>query len=289
MIVHPTLNSGRASAINSECPEWVVLSTDRRNTYLGMRAWSEGHEEKVSWVGFTAEQSAELWERWKKGEGLKSIGRVFGKPSSCIFAHIRPSGGIMPPVRRRSRLALTLAEREEISRGLAAGRTVRSMARALGRSPSTVSREIGRNGGYRRYRAEAADGRAWRQALRPKPCKLAAHDQLRQAVAAKLEMDWSPEQIAGWLKRTHPGNEACQVSHETIYRSLYVQARGVLKKDLMQHLRSRRPIRRSRHATQKADQRGRYMAGSRLFRPPGVILSMLSALKSRWTLTGMQL
>ena len=208
-------------------------------------------------VGFTAAQSAELWERWKKGEGLKSIGRVFGKPSSCIFAHIRPSGGIMPPVRRRSRLALTLAEREEISRGLAAGRSVRSMARALGRSPSTVSREIGRNGGSRRYRAEAADSRAWRQALRPKPCKLAAHDPLRQAVAAKLEMDWSPEQIAGWLKRTHPGNEACQVSHETIYRSLYVQARGVLKKELMQHLRSRRPIRRSRHATQKADQRGR--------------------------------
>ena len=171
-------------------------------------------------VGFTAAQSAELWERWKKGEGLKSIGRVFGKPSSCIFAHIRPSGGIMPPVRRRSRLALTLAEREEISRGLAAGRSVRSMADALGRAPSTVSREISRNGGSRRYRAEAADGRARRQALRPKPCKLAAHDQLRQAVAAKLEIDWSPEQIAGWLKRTHPGNETCQVSHETIYRSL---------------------------------------------------------------------
>jgi IS30 family transposase len=208
-------------------------------------------------VGFTAAQSAELWERWKKGEGLKSIGRTLGKPSSCIFAHIRPSGGIMPPVRRRSCLALTLAEREEISRGLAAGRSVRSMAHALGRSPSTVSREIGRNGGSRRYRAEAADSRAWRQARRPKPCKLAAHDHLRQAVAAKLEMDWSPEQIAGWLKRTHPGNEACQVSHETIYRSLYVQARGVLKKELMQHLRSRRSIRRSRHATQKADQRGR--------------------------------
>ena len=159
-------------------------------------------------VGFTTVQSVELWERWKKGEGLKSIGRVFGKPSSCIFAHIRPSGGIMPPVRRRSRLSLTLVEREEISRGLAAGRTVRSMAHALSRSPSTVSREIGRNGGSRRYRAEAADSRAWRQALRPKPCKLAAHDHLRQAVAAKLEMDWSPEQISGWLKRMHPGNEA---------------------------------------------------------------------------------
>jgi IS30 family transposase len=131
------------------------------------------------------------------------------------------------------------------------------MARALGRSPSTVSREIGRNGGSRWYRAATADRRAWKRALRPKPCKLAVHDQLRQAVAEKLALDWSPEQIAGWLKRTHPGTEACQVSHETIYRSLYVQARGVLKKELMQHLRSRRPLRRSRHATQKADQRGR--------------------------------
>ena len=208
-------------------------------------------------IGFSAAQSAELWERWKKGEGLKSIGRALDKPSSCIFAHIRPSGGIMPPTRRRSRLALTLAEREEISRSLVANHSVRSMARSLDRSPSTVCREIGRNGGSRGYRAAVADRRAWKQALRPKPCKLAVHDRLRQAVAAKLMLDWSPEQIAGWLKRTHPGTEACQVSHETIYRSLYVQARGVLKKELMQHLRSRRSIRRSRYATQKGDQRGR--------------------------------
>jgi IS30 family transposase len=203
-------------------------------------------------IGFTVAQSAELWERWKKGEGLKSIGRVLGKPSSCIFNHIKPSGGIMPPARRRSRLALTLAEREEISRGLVADRSVRSMAMALGRAPSTVSREIVRNGGSRWYRATAADKRAWKQALRPKLCKLAVHGQLRQAVAANLERNWSPEQIAGWLKRTNP--EACQVSHETIYRSLYVQARGVLKKELLLHLRSRRPIRRSRHATQKGRQ-----------------------------------
>ena len=136
-------------------------------------------------IGFTAAQSAELWERWRKGEGLKSIGRALGKPSSCIFAHIRPSGGIMPSARRRSRLALTLAEREEISRGLVADRSVRAMARALGRSPSTVSREIGRNDGSGRYRAAAADKRAWKQALRPKPCKLAVYDQLRQAAAAQ--------------------------------------------------------------------------------------------------------
>src|SRR6202165_3077044 len=205
-------------------------------------------------IGFTAGQSAELWERWKRGEGLKAIGRVLGKPSSCIFSHLSVSGGVRPPSRRRSRLSLILAEREEISRGLVAGRSVRSMALALGRARSSVSREIVRSGGSRWSRAAAADKRAWKQALRPKPCKLAVHGQLRQAVAAKLERNWSPEQIAGWLKRTHPGTEACQVSHETIYRSLYVQARGVLKKELMQHLRSRRPIRRSRHATQKGRQ-----------------------------------
>jgi IS30 family transposase len=205
-------------------------------------------------VGFTAEQTAELWERWKRGESLKAIGRVIGKPSSCIFAHLSPSGGIRPPPRRRSRLALTLAEREEISRGLVTGDSVRSIAIGLGRSPSTISREIARNGGVQRYRAAAADKRAWKQALRPKPCKLEVHADLRRVVAAKLERNWSPEQIAGWLKRTGTG---VLVSHETIYRSLFVQARGVLKKELMQHLRTRRPIRRSRHATQKGDQRGR--------------------------------
>jgi IS30 family transposase len=135
-------------------------------------------------------------------------------------------------------LALTLAEREEISRGVVAGRSVRAMAIAMDRAPSTISREIRRNGGSRRYRAAAADKRAWKQAHRPKLCKLAMNSQLRQAVAAKLERNWSPEQIAGWLKHLHPESEALQVSHETIYRSLYVQARGVLKKQLVQHLRT---------------------------------------------------
>lgn len=208
-------------------------------------------------VGFTAAQSAELWERWRKGEGLKSIGRVFGKPSSCIFNHIRPSGGIRPAPRHRSRLMLSLPEREEISRGLAAGRSMRSLAHALGRAPSTISREIARNGGPGRYRATSADKRAWKLAMRPKPCKLALHGHLRHTVATKLALNWSPEQIAGWLKRTAPDIEAPTVSHETIYRSLYVQARGVLKKELIQHLRTRRPIRRSRHASAKKDQRGR--------------------------------
>lgn len=208
-------------------------------------------------VGFTAAQSAELWERWKKGEGLKSIGRVFGKTSSSIFAHIRPSGGIKPVARLRSSRALTLAEREEISRGLVAGRSLRAIAGALRRAPSTISREIERNGGAARYRAADAESQAWKRALRPKPCKLAVYPRLRQAVATKLEMDWSPQQIAGWLKRTYPGAEAMHVSHETIYRSLYVQARGVLKKELLDHLRTQRPIRRSRHASAKKDTRGR--------------------------------
>jgi IS30 family transposase len=206
---------------------------------------------------FTAAESADIWDRWRRGEGLKSIGRVFGKNSSSIFAHLRPSGGIRPRERRRSRLALTLDEREEISRDIAAGRSIRSIASRLGRAPSTVSRELWRNGGCARYRAAVAENRAWDRARRPKACKLATHRQLRQAVADKLVRNWSPEQIAGWLKRTYPDDEASQVSHETIYRSLFVQARGVLKKELISHLRSRRSIRRSRHATAKADLRGR--------------------------------
>jgi len=204
----------------------------------------------------SAAQSAELWDRWKAGEGLKSIGRVFGTTSSCIFNHIRGSGGIRPPPRRRSRLALTLGEREEISRGLVAGRSLRAIAAALGRPASTLSREISRNGGAGRYRAAAADSRAWKTSLRPKFCKLALHKPLRQAVVAKLQLEWSPQQIAGWLKRRYPHDEALQVSHETIYRSLYVQARGALKKELMQHLRTRRAIRRSRHATMKGKRVG---------------------------------
>jgi IS30 family transposase len=187
---------------------------------------------------------------------MHDIGRLFDRGHSSIFQVLAPTGGIRPPPRRRSRLALTLSEREEISRGLVAGRSLRSMAQALGRSPSTISREIARNGGPRPYRAAKADKRAWRSALRPKPCKLAQHAWLRQAVAAKLALEWSPQQIAGWLKWKNPRNEARQVSHETIYRSLYVQTRGVLKKQLIEHLRLQRAIRRSRHATMKGKRLG---------------------------------
>jgi len=211
---------------------------------------------KYQRVGFSSTQSAELWDRWQKGEGLKSIGRVFGKSSSSIFSHLSPSGGIRPRERRRSRLSLTLSEREEISRGMVAASSIRSIADSLGRAPSTVSREINRNGGRKWYRAAAADKRAWTEALRPKRCKLAQHPCLRLAVERKLKHNWAPEQIAGWLKCRYPDNKVYHVSHETIYRSLFVQARGVLKKELMKHLRSGRPIRRSRHATAKADRRG---------------------------------
>jgi IS30 family transposase len=206
---------------------------------------------------FSAAESGEIWDRWQRGEGLKLIGRVFGKNSSSIFAHLRPHGGIRPAPRRRASRALSLSEREEISRGAAVGASLRSIAAKLGRAASTVSRELRRNGGCRRYRAAAADKRAWDRALRPKACKLASHGRLRQLVATRLEQNWSPQQIAGWLKRAYPDDEAHQVSHETIYRSLFVQARGVLKKDLQAHLRSGRAIRRSRHASAKGDQRGR--------------------------------
>jgi len=206
--------------------------------------------------GLTSAQKTELWDRWQRGESLKAIGRAFGKPSSSIYCLVSPHGGIRPAQRRRSRLALTLSEREEISRGIVARRSIRSIAGVLGRAPSTVSREVRRNGGPLRYRAARADAQAWSRARRPKPCKLALHAWLRRTVARQLRLSWSPEQIAGWLKRTHPVQEGCQVSHETIYRSLFVQSRGVLKKELLRHLRSQRTMRRSRHASGKGDGRG---------------------------------
>ena len=206
--------------------------------------------------GLTAAEKTELWDRWQRGESLKAIGRAFGKPSSSIYFQVAPHGGIRPAPRRRSRLALTLSEREEISRGIAAHRSARSMARSLGHSPSTVSREISRNGGYDRYRAAQADEQAWTRSRRPKRCKLADSPQLRQAVARKLRLNWSPEQIAGWLKRAHPEDESCRVSHETIYRSLFVQARGVLKKELLSHLRTKRSMRRSQPVDPNGDRRG---------------------------------
>ncbi len=157
--------------------------------------------------GLTAAQKTELWDRWQRGESLNAIGRAFGKPSSSIYCLVSPHGGIRPATRRRSRLALTLSEREEISRAMVARRSIRSIARMLGRSPSTVSREVRRNGGSARYRAARADAQAWARARRPKQCKLANSAWLRQVVARQLRLSWSPEQIAGWLQRAHPGQQ----------------------------------------------------------------------------------
>ena len=206
--------------------------------------------------GFSAAEMTELWDRWRRGESLKAIGRAFCTPSSSIYFQLAPHGGIRPAPRRRSRLALSLSEREEISRGIVARHSIRSMASVLGRSPSTVSREVLRNGGCDQYRAALADDRGWARARRPKRCKLALSWRLRRVVAMKLGLNWSPEQIAGWLKRAHPRDGSCQVSHETIYRSLFVQARGVLKAELLQHLRSKHTIRRSKLARRKGVGRG---------------------------------
>jgi IS30 family transposase len=198
--------------------------------------------------GLSAAQKTEIWRRWKAGESLHQIGRAFGKDHGSIHFLLSQHGGIVPAVRRRSERTLTLAEREEISRGLASGSSIREIARGLQRAASTVSREVARHGGRPRYRASRADHQAWKSALRPRPCLLALHRKLRTIVARKLILNWSPEQISGWLKRRYPSNESMRVSHETIYRSLFIQARGVLKKELVEHLRSERLFRRSVHA-----------------------------------------
>jgi IS30 family transposase len=206
--------------------------------------------------GLSPIEKREVWSLWKQGQSLHAIGRAFDKPHSCIRAVLLPRGGIPPLARRRSRLALTLAERENISRGIASGTSIREIASHLDRAPSTVSREILRHGGRPAYRAHDADRQAWVSALRPKRCLLACNRKLRNIVASKLILDWSPEQISGWLKIEYPDDQSMHVSHETIYRSLFIQARGVLKKELMDHLRSKRRMRRSRHFSEHGHSRG---------------------------------
>lgn len=206
---------------------------------------------------YTKELRSEIWDRYKKGESLNSIARAFETQSSSIYAQLVPTGGIRPPERKRSKLSLSLAEREEISRGIVAKQSIRSIALQLGRSPSTISREISRNGGCDAYRAIEADEKAWDRAKRPKQCKLALNRSLSKIVETKLRSNWSPEQIAGWLKREFPDDENNQVSHETIYRSLFVQARGALKKELQLYLRSKRTIRRAKSSSLKGDGLGR--------------------------------
>jgi IS30 family transposase len=170
---------------------------------------------------------------------------------------LKRHGGIAPSVRRRSPTALTVREREDISRGIASGCSMRVIAQRLSRACSTVSREVARHGGRAQYRANEADQQAWESALRPKPCLLATHDKLQGIVASKLVQDWSPQQISGWLKLEYPNDESLRVSHETIYRSLFIQARGALKKELIQHLRSKRRIRRSRHSSVHGHSQGK--------------------------------
>ena len=208
-------------------------------------------------IHYTEGQKALMWERWQKGESLQQIAQLFDRNHSSIQGILAATGGIRPAPRRRSRWALTLAEREEISRAVVAGHSIRSIAAQLGRAPSTISREIKRNGGQACYRASQADQSAWDRGRRHKTGKLAQNRALARIVAGKLQRRWSPEQVAGWLKRTYPDDTSRQVSPETIYRSLFIQARGALKKELVEHVRRTRVMRRSRHHTQKTDQHGR--------------------------------
>ena len=208
-------------------------------------------------IYYTESQRALMWERWQKGESLQQIAQLFDRNHSSIQGILAVTGGIRPAPRRRSRLALTLAEREEISRAVVAGHSMRSIAVQLGRAPSSISREIKRNGGQECYRASQAEESAWNRGRRPKTCKLAQNRALARIVAGKLQRRWSPQQVAGWLKRTYPDDTSRQVSPETIYRSLFIQARGALKKELVEHLRRSRVMRRSRHHTQKTDHHGR--------------------------------
>ena len=193
--------------------------------------------------GLSREKRVELWARWKSGQCASDIARALERTKGAMHHVLAFNGGIPPVARRRGPVALMLDEREEISRGIAAGQSIRRIAARLGRSPSTVSREVTRHGGRESYRATEADARAWELALRPKSCRLAGHPELRWRVIEKLALDWSPEQISGWLKREFPADEGLRVSHETIYRSLFVQARGVLKKELLGHLRAGRRMR----------------------------------------------
>ena len=222
-------------------------------------------------IYYTETDKALMWDRWQKGDSLHTIARLFDRSHGSIAGILSRTGGIRPPQRKRSQRALSLAEREEISRGVIAGQSLRTIAALLSRAPSTVSREINRNGGRRQYRANKAEQAAWDRAHRRKTCKLAQNRVLAHIVAEKLQLQWAPEQIAGWLKYMYPDDENMQVSHETIYKSLFIQARGALKKELLQHLRKTRAMRRSRHHTQKTADHGRIKdAVSIRERPPEV-------------------
>lgn len=221
--------------------------------------------------GLDATERADLWRRWRAGQSLSDIGRALAKPPGSVFMFVAATGGISPPARKRRGSELTFQEREEISRGLSKGESQRSVAARLRRAVSTISREVARNGGSSQYRAAEAETAAWLRARRPKVCRLAEEPRLRNRVAFKLSQNWSPEQIAGWLKQQYPNDDRMRISHETIYRSLFIQARGVLKKELQAHLRTRRKMRRSKTASTEGQRRGQIVdAVSISQRPPEV-------------------
>lgn len=206
--------------------------------------------------GLSPKQKKELWTRWRRGESLSEIGRALGKKAGSIFGVLAAHGGITPAARTRSEQVLSLHEREEISRCLAKGLSVRAIAERLNRAPSTVSREVSRNGGRSRYRAARANDRAWENAKRPKTSLLAERPALRKLVARKLQDDWSPEQIAGWLATKYARDSAMRISHEAIYRTLYLRAKGVLAKHLVEQLRTKRKMRKGKRSSTDGQNRG---------------------------------
>ena len=204
----------------------------------------------------TAPERKALWEHWKAGQSVPEIARSLQRHASSIRDTVARHGGVAPAPHRRAERALSLSEREQISRGLAAGQSYRQIGLQVSRATSTISREVDRNGGRAGYRAVRADARAWKTARRPKPCRMAVSTMLRDTVAEKLALRWSPTQIAAWLKLEHPDQPSLRVSHETIYRTLFIQARGALRKELSAHLRSQRTLRRAQLAPTVPNGRG---------------------------------
>jgi len=221
-------------------------------------------------IYYNAQQRAVIWDRYQQGDSLHDIAKIFDRMHSSIQGLIARTGGIKPPDKTRAASQLTSQEREEISRGLSSQLSIREIAKQLNRAPSTVSREVNRNGGCTSSRANKADSAAWEYAKRPKRCKLLLNKVLARLVAMKLHRTWSPQHIAGWLMRTYSDKDL-HVSHETIYKTLYVQARGALKKELQKHLRSQRVMRRSKHATLKGKGLGKIVDAVNISeRPPEV-------------------
>lgn len=221
--------------------------------------------------GMSDERKNELWERWHAGESISEISRAMGKPAGSVYTILRTRGGVYTPPRHRRVGHLTLEEREEISRGLARGESMRKIGGRLGRAPSTISREIARNKGCAHYRAIDAHDQAWYRARRPKPCRLDENKVLADFVRERLTQDWSPQQIAGFLAVMHPDDPEMRVSHETIYKTLFIQGRGVLARELTKHLRTHRPIRKHKHHSVKGQIRSQIAGAVSIHdRPPEV-------------------